>query len=270
MVAGHPGKYGSFNRFVMEPVGREEVTESYTLVDLSRQVAAIQQGYLLKHQKSSKEILAATANITSTDNPNAVRICLGVPMTSKGTDMASVLDSPFWTNLFDSFMKSVDWRSNRYVFRFYLGFDKADELYDTGDAWQELREEFRHRATFRMAEQLMDEAAINAALDSQLSLKLMHFDHLQGAPTQVVSQLMLAGYAEGFDYFYQVNDDTLIVSPNWAPRLVASLASNPSIPNFGVTGPSDSNNEKIFTHSFVHRTHIEVIQLCFQPVTSTN
>lgn len=43
-----------------------------------------------------------------------------------------VLDSPFWTNLFDSFMKSIDWRSNRFVFKFYLGFDKADELYDTG------------------------------------------------------------------------------------------------------------------------------------------
>lgn len=41
-------------------------------------------------------------------------------------------ESPFWTNLFDSFMKSIDWRSNRMVFKFYLGFDKADELYDTG------------------------------------------------------------------------------------------------------------------------------------------
>jgi hypothetical protein len=48
------------------------------------------------------------------------------------------------------------------------------------------------------------------------------------------------------------------VSPNWAPKLVGALASNPSIPNFGVTGPSDSNNEKIFTHSFVHRTHFDV------------
>ena len=56
----------------------------------------------------------------------------------------------------------------------------------------------------------------------------------------------------------QVNDDTQIVSPNWAPKLVAALAANPSIPNFGVTGPSDTNNDKIFTHSFVHRTHFEV------------
>ena len=58
-----------------------------------------------------------------------------------------------------------------------------------------------------------------------------------------------------------MNDDTQIISPNWAPKLVEALVSNPFIPNFGVTGPTDSNNEKIFTHSFVHRTHMEV-RLC--------
>jgi hypothetical protein len=56
----------------------------------------------------------------------------------------------------------------------------------------------------------------------------------------------------------QVNDDTVIVTPNWALKFVETLSANPSIRNFGVTGPSDSNNDKIFTHSFVHRTHMEV------------
>lgn len=62
-----------------------------------------------------------------------------------------------------------------------------------------------------------------------------------------------------------MNDDTIITSPNWAPRMIATLASNPAIPNFGVTGPSDSNNEKIFTHAFVHRTHMEVFGHLFPP-----
>ena len=205
MVAGHSGKYGSHNHFLLESVSSEAVHEAYLLVDLSRQVSAIQTAYHDLHQRSARQQLVAVANITSTENKEEVRICLGVPMASHGTEMASVLDSPFWSNLFDSFMKSVDWRSNRYVFRFYLGFDKADSLYDTGDAWQDLREEFRHRATFRMTEQLMGEEDINAVFRDRLSLKLMHFDHLEGAPTQVVSQLMLAGYADKFDYFYQVN-----------------------------------------------------------------
>ena len=74
----------------------------------------------------------------------------------------------------------------------------------TGDAWSEIREEFKSRAVFRMKEQLLEATAIQDVLDKLLFLKLMHFDHLTGAPTQVVSQLMLAGYTDDFDYFYQV------------------------------------------------------------------
>eukprot|EP01036_Dinobryon_divergens_P027179 gene27178-35905_t len=234
MTLGYEGKYGSYNKFVLEAVDSKTAQNSYLLSDLSRKVSP-------------------------------VRICLGIPITSKGTKMDEIRDSPFWNNLFDSFMKSIDWRSNRYVFRFYLGFDKADGLYDTGDAWSDMRTEFESRASYRMKEQLMSEDDIKTVLQTQLTLKLMHFDHLEGSPSQVVSQLMLKAYDDKFDYFYQVNDDTQIVSPNWAPKLVAALAANPSIPNFGVTGPSDTNNDKIFTHSFVHRTHFEVFGHLFPP-----
>lgn len=58
-----------------------------------------------------------------------------------------------------------------------------------------------------MKEQLLDDAAVTEVLEKHLSLKLMHFDHLTGAPTQVVSQLMLAAYVDNFDYFYQVSTE---------------------------------------------------------------
>ena len=89
--------------------------------------------------------------------------------------MKTVEDSPLWSNLFDTFMKSIDWRSNRYIFRFYLGFDKGDDLYDTGDAWSDLRSEFRQRATFRMKEQLMGDEEIDAMLDKKLTFKTAAF-----------------------------------------------------------------------------------------------
>ena len=207
MVSGSPGEYSQYNSkaFVMEKVSSEIVRSSYMLLDLSNQIINVQADYIKSNQKSPQQRASSTLKVTGMENATPVKICLGVPITSKGTDMKEVVDSPFWTNLFDSFMKSVDWRSNRFVFRFYLGFDKADALYDTGDAWSELREEFRHRATYRMLEQLMEEADINAVLNDQLSLKLMHFDHLEGAPSQVVSQLMLSAYMDNFDYFYQVH-----------------------------------------------------------------
>ena len=206
MISGYPGRYGSWNVFVLEPVHKDDVLASYTLVDLSRKVSKIQRQYLQQmSQMAVKSFDAVPKNILP--NPDeAIRVCVAVPITSKGTVMKEVVDSPFWTNLFDSFMRSIDWRSNRYIFRFYLGFDQADPMYDTGDAWSDMREEFKHRAIFRMTEQMMTEETINRVLESQLSLKLMHFDHLQGAPSQIVSQLVLTAYADHFDYFYQASN----------------------------------------------------------------
>ena len=265
-IKGNPGdKYGS-SKFVLEKVRDKDVRYAQEVVSLSKQILAIQTSYTKEHQVSNQARQAAVKTVTGTGaNPKPIRICLGVPMTSKGTRMESVKDSPLWPNLFDSFMHSVDWRTNRYIFQFYLGFDKADEMYDTGDTWTEMRDIFKARAKYRLEEDLIEASLITTIMETQLQIKIMHFAHLEGAPTQVVSQIMLQAYGDGFDYFYQVNDDTIIETPHWAPGLVAALAGNPSIPNFGVTGPLDTNNDKIFTHSFVHRTHIEVFGHLFPP-----
>ena len=181
---------------------------SYALVDLSKKITSIQSTYLESWEKKNKEERVKKARNDNNNNNSTeseiIKIALAIPMTSKGTDMKDVLESPFWNNIFDSFMRSIDWRSNKYSFRFYIGFDRADPKYDTGDSWGEFREEFKHRSIFRMSEQMMDEESINKVLENSLSLKLMHFDHLEGAPSQVVSQLVLAAYADQFDYFYQV------------------------------------------------------------------
>mmetsp|Transcript_16648 Transcript_16648/g.18018 ORF Transcript_16648/g.18018 Transcript_16648/m.18018 type:complete len:622 (-) Transcript_16648:1321-3186(-) len=267
MITGYSDSYHSnFNHFILESVPKDLIMTSYALVDLSKKVSHIQSSYLQKYETQRKIKLSTSTTSTFTnasslylnDHDIPIKIALAIPMTSKGTAMKDVLDSPFWNNLFDSFMKSIDWRSNKYIYRFYIGFDRADGKYDTGDAWNEFREEFKHRAIFRMSEQMMSEEVINSILEGQLSLKLMHFDHLDGAPSQIVSQLIVTAYADTFDYFYQVNDDTVLETPNWATKLIATLKTNPFVANFGVTGPLDSNNEKIFTHSFVHRTHIDV------------
>ena len=86
----------------------------------------------------------------------------------------------------------------------YLTLTTLPSITHVGDAWSDMREEFKRRSTFRLKEQLIDESTIDDILLNRLSLKIMHFDHLTGSPTQVVSQLMLAGYADSFDYFYQV------------------------------------------------------------------
>lgn len=200
MVSGYPGVWRTGNRFALWSVSREEVAKAYSLVHLSNRISDIQQSYLESKKLELKLVDSKKEQIVS----GPTKICIAVPVTSKGTDMKLVADSPFWVNLFDSFMRSIDWRSNKIIFKFFIGFDRADNIYDTGDAWSDMREEFKNRAIFRMTEQMMDEVSINKVFSEQLAIKLMHFDHLEGAPSQVVSQLVLTGYSEGFDYFYQV------------------------------------------------------------------
>eukprot|EP00605_Chrysophyceae_sp_TOSAG23-4_P002886 GSChrysophyteH1.ASY1.ANO1.3181.1 assembled CDS len=231
------------SRFSLERVGDKDVRYAQEVASLSEQILSIQEKYSSENRASVQAQKAAVHSSTH-DSTTPIRICIGVPITSKGTDMTSVRDSPLWSNLFDSFMKSIDWRSNRFVFGFYLGFDRGDPFYDTGDSWTELREIFINRARYRLEETLLEKEKVEEVLKNQLLIKLSH-------------------YEDKFDYFYQVNDDTVIETPNWPSAMVGALAGNPFLPNFGVTGPLDTNNDKIFTHSFVHRTHIEVFGFLF-------
>lgn len=266
MVKGYPGTYSSANVFELDPVSPEIANKFRQLVSLSDQIETIQRDHIKESKKRiAKERLSTAVGATTTAIEKRIKICLGVPMTSVKTNMLVVEDSPLWTNLFSSFMETVNWKSDRFEYTFYLGFDKADPIYDTGDAWYDLRQEFSKRATMSLKTQLLDDIQIDKILKDMLHIKLFHFEHLQGAPSQIVSQVMLQAYGDGFDYFYQVNDDTQMNSLNWADYLVDALLDSEPVPNFGVTGPRDSNNDKIFTHSFVHRTHIEVFGHLFPP-----
>ena len=297
-VRGYTTMWGSYSAFHFNPVSAQEYSRAMEMASLSRSLGRIQSKYIESHHDIQAEArvqariqkdLESRKPHDKSDRAPLIKIALCIPVTSKNTEMETVADSPLWSNFFDSFMKSIDWRgmlldSNKYQYRLYVGFDKADDVYDTGDAWSDMRAEFHSRAEFRMREQQIEDEDIRQLLldigkgahlegDSQegvqkegfLSLRLMHFDDLHGAPSQVVSQLVLQAYADGFDYFYQVNDDTSFTTPNWAPDLIKMLTDNPLIPNFGVTGPLDVNNDKIFTHSFTHRTHIDVFGYLFPP-----
>lgn len=262
----------------MEKVLPKDATRMRSLAELSREVMAIQAAPLHNITSSSHARIStmkgedrvarpvAMPNSTTHDPQDIhFKVAIGIPVTSKGTLMHEVSDSPIWSNLFDSFMSSIDWSSNHIHFGFHIGFDRADNIYDTGDAWSDMREMFRTRAYQRLKEAMVEDALVTSILANQLTIKLAHFDDLGGAPSQVVSQLMLTAYEAGFDYFYQVNDDTQIVTPNWAIEFIHALKYNPIASNVGVTGPLDTHNDKIFTHSFVHRTHIEIFGYFFPP-----
>lgn len=214
-----------------------------------------------------------------------LRIALCVPMTSRGTEMEGVNQSPFWFNLFASFVESIDWHETRHYFVFYLGFDfgqfvtdadmssrpcAGDSLYDTGDAWPEMRAAFKAHAKSALRWLSYGDWTIHRVVDAddpneppQLSLRLFHFQDTRGAPSRAVSNLARNAVKEGADYVYQLNDDTILVSKDWLDILVGSLLTSPLAPNLGVAGPLDTTNERILTHAFVHRTHIDIFDTMF-------
>ncbi|KAJ1460573.1 hypothetical protein M885DRAFT_478118 [Pelagophyceae sp. CCMP2097] len=200
----------------------------------------------------------------------ALTIAVVVPMTSRGTEMDSVAQSPLWFNLFASFVESVDWRTNRHRFIFYLGFDKADALYDTGDAWSEMRSSFKSHATKALTWLGYGNWTIKRVVQYDqrfkapgLDLRLQHFEDTSGAPSYVVSHLSKKAVADGADYIYQLNDDTVLVSKDWVETYVSALQNSPLAPNLGVAGPLDTTNERILTHAFVHKTHVEIFHGMF-------
>jgi hypothetical protein len=60
-----------------------------------------------------------------------------------------------------------------------------------------------------------------------------------------------------------VNDDTVLVSRGWTASFIHALRANAIYPNLGVTGPVDTNNDRILTHAFAHRTHVDIFGAFF-------
>lgn len=78
-------------------------------------------------------------------------------------------------------------------------------------------------------------------------------------PGPVFNALSASAVADhGCDYLYRINDDTELITPNWAERFISALREFDP-PNFGVVGPTcHQGNTDILTHDFVHRSHVEL------------
>lgn len=92
----------------------------------------------------------------------------------------------------------------------------------------------------------------------------------RGKPTWVWNRLFDAACDAGCEYFFQSGDDIELITPGWADALVAALAGNRYLPNFGVAGPTDTafdttaawsshfGGPPMLTQAFTHCTHRRV------------
>ena len=169
-------------------------------------------------------------------------IAIGTAVTSKGTHMNRISDSPFFNILLPSFLSTWEGPGSAFRYTFYVGCDEGDHIYDSQT----------NRATFDELFRLRTSRAPNVAL-VQLS-----FRDTSGAPSWAVANIMKQAYDDGAEWLYQLNDDARLTSRGWERALCSTLASNLVAPFVGATGPTDRGNARIFTHVFTHRTHMDI------------
>lgn len=84
----------------------------------------------------------------------------------------------------------------------------------------------------------------------------------------VFIEMARAAYEAGSTYFYRINDDTELLS-NW-PNIFVHALNSLKFP-YGVVGPiCNQGNQKILTHDFVHRIHMEIFEMNYYPPQLTD
>ena len=101
-----------------------------------------------------------------------------------------------------------------------------------------------------------------------IKLRLVKVNNTIKKPGPVFLEMARAAYNGNASYFYRINDDTELMS-NWAEKYITGLSSL-SLP-YGVIGPlCNQGNEKILTHDFTHRVHMEVFEMNYYPPELTD
>ena len=200
------------------------------------------------HRKSAFQAGSTDLQLQSVDN-RKLTVAVGGGITSNrlsGVETASITRKfPLFTMLLPSFCRTVSDEWQTYVYHFYLAYDATDRYFSQAKNREMFRTEFR------------DVIKEHCPIDTPSVLHLLECAY-SGRPAWAQNDAMIAAYLNGADYFYRINDDTVLSTANWLSSFTDVLSSYQPR-NIGVVGPTqDSGNLKILTYDFVHRTHIEI------------
>lgn len=166
-------------------------------------------------------------------------LAFGFPTTARG--MVAGKDHVFIRSLLPSILKTISREEfEKFNIVIYIGIDHDDAVLD----------DHVYRSTFRkQAEWLIGEKPI--------ALRMFRLPNTHRV-AMLWSMLFVKAMQDGADYFYQVNDDLTLVTPNWLTNFTSILDSNNG---FGVVGPWDEFNElkcQVLTMSMVSRVHYDI------------
>lgn len=143
-----------------------------------------------------------------------------------------------------SFVESAEPVKFRYAFS--IAVDSDDAWYKLASVQDSIRNWFQARYTQQWP----------GACPVELTFHL--YANTRSRNTWAVNYATAYGYEMGADYFYRINDDTVLLKNSWSSVFVYELSRMRPIPGLGVTGPYDPFLEgHLPTHSFVSRKHYE-------------
>ena len=178
-----------------------------------------------------------------------ITVAIGLAITSK-TGHTKVVASranllklmPFFSHLLPSFCRTA---SQGFTYSFYLAYDFNDNFFN--DA--------KKRKLW--VDKFTSYTKTHCEFLGKINCHFVKCNY-SGRPAWAQNDAMMAAYRDRRDFFYRVNDDTVMTSSNWTHLFIAELRKMDP-PLVGVVGPTHSGgNTGILTYDFVHRTHIDI------------
>jgi len=183
-----------------------------------------------------------------TEKDETWRIGMLIATTSKNSSM-KIDELPFFQLFLPSFLQSIN-KTDKHEYIIYLGYDKGDPLFDNQDNKKEI--------IMKIAQTVSG---------YKVKLRYMGFENQTQSPCFVWNKLYEVSYQDKCQYFYQLGDDIIFMTPNWLKSFVKKLQDSPAGEDIGVVGPIDVNirTEPKLTQAFVSRKHFEIFGYLYPP-----
>lgn len=181
-------------------------------------------------------------NVEYKDNQIAVGCALTLRDQTHFDRDSLIKELPFFKGLLLSFCATA---TRGFGYHFYIAHDHTDPFFETEGSHKLFTSLFYEMVARKCSRRL------------NVTLHFVECQH-SGHPAWAQNDAMMAAYMDNMDYYYRVNDDTIMETTGWTEKFIDELGRfNP--PNVGVVGPwFREGNIVILTHDFVHRTHVDV------------
>ena len=182
----------------------------------------------------SKHTNRNSSSRTLTDNiihnialPENISVAIGLGITSKlastskGKKRRNPLHQmPLFTQLLPTFCSTA---SEGYTYHFYFAYDFDDKYFANDD-------------NLKLWKQKFHDGANKCVHLGDIGIHMIKCNY-SGKPAWAQNDAMMAAYHDGRDFFYRVNDDTLMKTSNWTKLFINELQKMVP-PLIGVVGPN--------------------------------